>query len=131
MKGSEPRELPFDAAESETLGMRGSSMRENRESPGVPTPDGGVGGSEKAKSLKSDMHASGKSDDLVVPTKRANKAGQPAAAAEPAEGRGSTKENDLAAGRVPDSEPEGRVDRLEVVRKAPAPDRQPPKVRAV
>lgn len=122
MKGSDQRELPFDAAESETLGMRGNSMRENRERPETPTPDGDAGRSEKAQRLKSDMHVSGKSDDLVVPSKRANKAGQPAAA-ESVEGRGSTKGNDLAAGRVPDSEPEGRVDRLEVVRQAARRDR--------
>jgi len=35
--------LPFGAAESETLCMRGNSMRENRERPETPTPDGGVG----------------------------------------------------------------------------------------
>jgi hypothetical protein len=38
------------------------------------------------------MHVPEESDDLVVPTKRANKAGQPLAA-ESVEGRGSTKGN--------------------------------------
>lgn len=46
-----------------------------------------------------------------------------AAAAEPVEGRGSTKGNDLAAGRAPDSEPGGHVDRLEAVRQAAVRDR--------
>jgi len=31
MKGSDRRERSFDTAESETLGMWGNSMRENRE----------------------------------------------------------------------------------------------------
>jgi RNA-directed DNA polymerase len=123
MKDSAQRELPFDAAESETLGMRGNSMRENRERPETSAPDGGAGRSEKAQRLKSDMHVSGKSDDLIVPTKRANKVGQPAAA-ESVEGRGSTKGNDLVVGRVPDAEPGGRVDRLEAVRLAARRDRK-------
>ena len=41
MKGSERRERSFDTAESETLGMWGNSMRENREAPQTPTLDGG------------------------------------------------------------------------------------------
>ena len=117
MKGSDQRKLPFDAAESKTLSMHENSMRENRESPETPTPDGGAGRSEKAESHKTGRHVSGKSDDLVVPTKRANKVGQQAAA-EPVEERRSTKGNDLAVGRVPDAAPEGRGDRLEGVRQA-------------
>ena len=117
------RERLFDAAESETLCMRGSSMRENRETPGVPSADGGEGRSEKATSPTSDMHASGESDDLVVPTKRANKTGQPAVA-ESVEGRGSTKGNVLAVGRVPDTAPGQRVDRLEGVRQAARRDKK-------
>ena len=115
MNGNEQREFPFDAAESKTLCMRENSMRENREVPETPSPDGGVGRSEKAKSLKSDMYVSGNSHNLIVPTKRANKAGQQAAA-ESVEERGLTKGNDLVVGRVPDSGPEERVDRLEGVR---------------
>lgn len=46
-----------------------------------------------------------------------------AAAAEPVEGRRSTKGNDLVAGRAPDSEPGGHVDRLEAVRQAAQRDR--------
>ena len=99
MKGSVQREQLFDAAESKTLGMCGSSMRENREIPETLTPDGGVGRSEKAESRKFDMHVSGKSDGLIVPTKRANKTdthrgmGPCVPAAEPVEGRGSIKGN--------------------------------------
>ena len=37
MKDSEQRELPFAAAESETLSMRGNSMHENRETPSTPS----------------------------------------------------------------------------------------------
>ena len=84
--GAASSEQLADAAESETLCMRDSSMRENRETPRTPTPVGGAGRSEKAASLKSDRHVLGESDDLIVPTKRANKVGQPAAA-ESAEGR--------------------------------------------
>src|SRR5262249_10622072 len=73
--------------------MWGSSMRENRETLQTPTPDG-VGRSKKAKSRNVDVHVCRESEGLIVPTKRANKAGaQPAWAAEPAEGRRSTKGN--------------------------------------
>jgi hypothetical protein len=100
---------PFlDAAESKTLSMRGSSLRENRETSGTPVP-WGAGRSGKAASRTPDMHVLEESDDLVVPTKRANKAGQ-AAAAESVEGRGSTKGNScpLATRRTPCRRP--RVD---------------------
>lgn len=123
MKGYDQREFPFDAAESKTLSMRGNSMRENREGPETPSPDGGVGRSEKAERLKSDMHVSGNSHDLIVPTKRANKVGQQAAA-ESAEERRATKGNDLAVGRAPDSGPGNRVDRLEGVRQAARKDKK-------
>ena len=73
--------------------MCGNSMRENREALQTPTPDGEVGRSKKAKSRKVDMHVCRESDGLVVPTKRANKAGAYALAAESAEGRRSTKGN--------------------------------------
>src|SRR4030095_15507208 len=73
MKGSDRRERSFDTAESETLGMCGNSMRENREAPQTPTHDG-VGRSKKAHSRNVDMRVCGESDGLIVPTKRANKA---------------------------------------------------------
>jgi len=93
MKGSDRRERSFGTAESETLGMWGNSMRENREALQTPTDDGGVGRSEKAKGRNFDMDVCGESDGLIVPTKRANKAGADAWAAESAEGRRSTKGN--------------------------------------
>ncbi len=93
MKGRDRRERSFDTAESETLGMCGNSMRENREALQTPTLDGSVGRSKKAKSRKVDMHVCGESDGLVVPTKRANKADAYALAAESAEGRRPIKGN--------------------------------------
>src|SRR4030095_11190220 len=93
MKGSDRREQSFDTAESETLGMCGSSMRENREALQTPTLDEGVGRSKKAKSRNVDMHVCWESDGLIVPTKRANKADADALAAESAEGRRATKGN--------------------------------------
>jgi RNA-directed DNA polymerase len=93
MKGRDRRERSFGTAESETLGMCGNSMRENREALRTPTHDGGVGRSKKAKSRNFDMHVCGESDGLVVPTKRANKAVAEALAAESAEERRSTKGN--------------------------------------
>ena len=93
MKGSVRREQSFGTAESETLGMCGNSMRENREALQTPTLDGSVGRSKKAQSRNVDMHVCGESDGLVVPAKRANKAGAYALAAESAEGRRATKGN--------------------------------------
>ena len=92
MKGSVRREQSFNTAESETLGMWGNSMRENREALQTPTLDG-VGRSKKAKGRNVDMHVCGESDGLIVPVKRANKAGAEALAAESAEGRRATKGN--------------------------------------
>jgi RNA-directed DNA polymerase len=92
MKGSDRREQSFDTAESETLGMWGNSMRENREALQTPTHDG-VGRSKKAKSRNVDMHVCGESDGLIVPRKRANKADAYGLAAESAEGRRTTKGN--------------------------------------
>ena len=93
MRGSVRRELTFDTAESETLGMCGNSMRENRETSQTPTLDGRVGRSKKARSRNFDMHVCEESDGLVVPTKRANKVGAGALAAESAEERRPTKGN--------------------------------------
>jgi hypothetical protein len=52
MKDSDRRELFFDTAESETLGMCGNSMGENREAPQTPVLDGSAGRSKKAKGRK-------------------------------------------------------------------------------
>lgn len=93
MKGSVRRKRSFDTAESETLGMWGNSMGENREALQTPALDGSAGRSKKAKGRNVDMHVCGESDGLVVPTKRANKVGAYALAAESAEERRSTKGN--------------------------------------
>jgi hypothetical protein len=67
MKGSVRRELFFDTAESEALGMWGSSMRENREALQTPTLDGSEGRSKKAKSRNVDERAAkGKLKTRVV-----------------------------------------------------------------
>ena len=84
------RESAVNPAQSETPGMSGSSMRENRETPlasGSSTPDR----LEKATSYKTSAHADGESDEPVVPTKRPNKEEQSSAEAE--EERARAKEN--------------------------------------
>jgi hypothetical protein len=93
MKGSVRRERSFNTAESETLGMWGSSMRGNREALQTLTLNGGVGRSKKAEGRNVDMHVCGESDGLIVPRKRANKAGAYALAAESAEERRAIKGN--------------------------------------
>src|SRR6185295_606113 len=103
MKGYVQRELPFDAAESETLCMRGNSLRENRETPRMSSPDGGGERLEKASGRTADMHVHGESDGSIVPAKRANKAGPPVA--ESAEGREPTKGNANRTLLAQDSEP--------------------------
>src|SRR5438876_1929526 len=123
MKSHAPRKSLFDAAESQTLSMRESSMCENRETPEIPLADGGEGRPEKATSPTSGTYVSGESDDSIVPAKQANKVGQPAAA-EPVEGRESTKGNAFADGRVPDTEPDQRVDPLEGVRQVARRDKK-------
>jgi len=65
-----------------------------------------------------------------TPPKQANKA--EALAAEPGEGRGPTKGNDLSVRHVPDSEPGQRGRGLQAVREAGiAADRHGPEARAV
>ena len=100
------RKSPTNAAESETLRMRGNSVHGNRETLETPTPQGG-GRSEKASCPTADMHVSRESDGPIVPQKRANKAG-PMAAAEFVEGRGPTKENAARTLLAPDTAPERR-----------------------
>src|SRR5262249_1940980 len=93
MKDSVRRERSFDTAESETLGMCGSSMRGNREALQTPGLDSRVGRSKKANGRTVDMHVCRESDGLIVPVKRANKAGAGAFAAEAGEGRRATEGN--------------------------------------
>ena len=66
MGGSDRRERSFDTAESETLGMWGNSMRENREALQTPALDGSVGRSKKAKGRNVGMYVCGESDGLIV-----------------------------------------------------------------
>src|SRR5215471_9468360 len=80
-----------DPAQSKSLRMRGNSLHGNREIPSLPVADGATGRPEKTTSRTSGMHGVGKSDDLVVPGKRANKGKRPA---ESVEGRGSAKGNE-------------------------------------
>ena len=79
----------MDAAESETLRMRGNSMHGNRETLETPAPQD-AGRSGKALCRTPNMHVFRESDGPIVPKKRVNKAGL-MAAAESVEGRGSTK----------------------------------------
>src|SRR6266851_3307812 len=85
------RQHPPDSAQSETPGMHGNSMRENRETPSAPVVEDVAGRLEKALSPKSNMHADGESDGRIVPTKCPNNGEQPPA--EDMEGRRPTKEN--------------------------------------
>jgi len=71
--------------------MRGISMRENREARWSPVPDGGAGREGKAYGREPSMNDPRESDDRVVPAKRANNAGVPAA--ELVEGRRSDEGN--------------------------------------
>ena len=82
----------MDPAQSETLSMRGNSLHGNREIPDVPSHHGGGGRPGKAHGRTPGTHASGKSDDRVVPRNPSNKA-EPLSAAERAEGRRSAKGN--------------------------------------
>ena len=74
--GDDQREPFMNPAQSEIPGMSGNSMRENRETPlvsGSSTPDR----LEKAMSYTASTHASGESDELVVPAKRPNNRSSP------------------------------------------------------
>ncbi len=85
--------------------MSGNSKRENREIPSVPRVALGRprGRSENLSEGTAGMNADGKSDDFVVPTKRANKAAT--AVAEPVEERRSPKGSDGAFVCTADTEP--------------------------
>jgi len=95
-----------DAAESETLRMRGTFQHGNRETPEMSSaearlspigvgphgcPVGRQGAVGQGVCRTADVYVFGESDDLVVPGKRANKAGT--SVAEAVEERGSTKGN--------------------------------------
>ncbi len=100
----------FDVAptESKTTRTVGNFPRGSREVPAASVSRE-ADRSEKAKSLKSDMHAVGKSDSSIVPKKPANNDGV-SPSAEPVEGRGLTKENaePLLLGRTQRRKPGSR-----------------------
>ncbi len=103
------RKPPVEAAESETLRMRGNSMHGNRETLETPPPQGG-GRSGKALCRTPDMYVPRESDGPIVPEKQANNADRAVsrtapAAAEPVEGRGPTKGNKTQALLAADTEP--------------------------
>ena len=87
-----------DAAESETLSMRGTFQHGNRESLETSSPEAAAcrpSDEERAEKVKDQafaMHVSRKSDGFVVPKKQTNNA-SPTVAAESVEGRGPTKGN--------------------------------------
>lgn len=122
MKGDVQRELPFDAAESKNLCMCENSLRENRERPATSSPDGGEERSEKATGRTSDVHVAGKSDGFIVPAKRANNAGRPAA--ESVEGRDPANENVDQTLLAPDAAPGKQGIGLEGIRQAASKDRK-------
>ena len=65
IKGDDTREPPMNPAQSQTPGMSGNSMRENRETPlvsGSSTPDR----LEKATSYTPSVNAGGEADEQVV-----------------------------------------------------------------
>lgn len=84
-----------DTAESQNLCMRGNSRCENREIPSAlrTSPPGDMRGrSANLSEGKADMNADGKSDEFVVPSTQANKAGSEPDT-ESVEGRNSAKRN--------------------------------------
>lgn len=92
MTSNEKGESDINPTESKTTRMVGNIPRGSWEIPGA-SPSSDEDRSEKARSHNADMDVSGKSDSLVVPEKRVNKAGQPTAA-ESVEERRLAKEND-------------------------------------
>ena len=93
--------------------MRGNSKRENREVLLVSVFTGWPSHqrterAENASGGKSDMNANRNSDEFVVPTKWANKAGTPVA--ESMEGRRSPKSRYVRLAVTPDTVPETVTD---------------------
>ena len=101
---NQDRELMGDATESQNLRMNGHSPRGNRETSAAPAGHRPAGRSEKASCRTSDMHAAEESDDPIVPGKRTNKTGTPAA--ESVEERGSPKGIRVSVLLMPDTEPD-------------------------
>ena len=65
-EGNATRELSFDAAESETLSMRGNSVHGNRETPEPCLSNGDGDRSEKSHGRTSDVYGAGESDGPIV-----------------------------------------------------------------
>jgi RNA-directed DNA polymerase len=116
------RKLFMDAAESETLRMRGNSLHGNRETLEIPLPQG-EGRSGKALCRTPDMNVPRESDGPIVPEKRSNKTGLKAVA-EIVEGRGPTKGNAQRTLLAPDAEPGKRGMGLWGVREAAKRDKK-------
>jgi len=117
-------------ARSETLSMRGNSLRRNREIPQVPVADGAAGRPEKVSDRTSGMHACGKSDGCIVPKKLPNKDGH-CSSAEAVEGRRPTEGNTLPSAAPRTQCRTGASIGLQRVREAATLLRQAPEVRAV
>jgi RNA-directed DNA polymerase len=106
--------------------MHGYSTRENREIPVVSVASDGAGAdrSVKASGRTADMHAAGKSDGRIVPTKDSNNS-ERTALAESLEGRRPTTENSAPAHLVPDPGPDmGESRGLRGVREAAQRDKR-------
>jgi RNA-directed DNA polymerase len=118
----------MDAAESETLRMRGNSLHGNRETLETPSLEGSRGRSEKAHGQTSDTHVFRESDDSIVPKKRTNNAVtmpcMETTAAESVEGRESTKGNAARTLLAPDAVPGKRGMGLWGVREAAKRDKK-------
>ena len=108
MKGSVRRELFFDTAESEALGMCGNSMGENRETLQAPTFDG-VGRSKKVNSRNFDMYVCGESDGFIVPAKRTNKVDAVCVGSGVRRGKEAVQGECTTSALAPDTEPGMRV----------------------
>ena len=120
------REYVFDATESQTLRMDRHLPRGNRETSAAPVGQSAAGRSEKAPCRASDMHAAEESDDPIVPGKRTNKTGTPAA--EFVEGRGFTRGERVSVLLTPDTVPDHashRRSRSATGRDGPRPSRSP------
>ena len=107
MKSNEKGESDVTPTESETTRTAGNDPRGSWEIPEA-SPSSDVDRSEKARCRNADMHASGKSDSLILPEKQANNAG-PQTAEESVEERRLTKENVNQFAIGPDSVPGRQV----------------------
>jgi len=81
----------IDPARSETPGMHGNSMRENRESLHLFSEDGAEERTGKDKIHKPVMNGCRQSDSPIVPAKLPNKDSEVNGTTEAVEGRGLTK----------------------------------------